>query len=172
MLSVMQSNASAPADYLIAIGSIAISCGHIEANVRDIAQALIDDHGEVGKLLMHRADLNAAERAINALLPVRLADDAAMQRRIGDAVRQGRKIMRRRNDVLHSQWMISGGSATVLLKNDAVVEWPLELLRQLAEESHIVAVEIGRVWFDLLHSWGHFDELERATMQMIAEESS
>jgi hypothetical protein len=120
---------------------------------------------------MSGADLNAAERTIKALLPVRLAQDVDMQSRIKEAVRQGREIMRRRNEVLHSRWMISAGSATVLLKDGAVLDWPVEQLDQLAAEAYEVSVGIGRVWFDLLYAWGHFDALERATMEMIAEES-
>ena len=79
--------------------------------------------------------------------------------------------MRRRNEVLHSRWMISGGSASVLLRNDAAIDWPIEQLHQLAEEAYQVSVEIGRVWFDLLYLWGHFDELAKATQQMIDDES-
>lgn len=167
----MTPESPAPAVYLIAIGSIAVSCGHIEANVRDIAQALIDDQGDVGKALMSGADLTAAERTIKALLPVRLAKDPDMQARIKEAVQQGRALMRKRNEVLHSRWMISAGSATVLLKNAAVIDWPVGDLEQLAAEAHVVSVELGQVWFDLLYMWDHFDALEQATMRMMADES-
>ena len=51
--------------------------------------------------------MNAAERTIKALLPVRLAQDVDMQERIKEVVQQGRAIMRKRNEVLHSRWMIS-----------------------------------------------------------------
>lgn len=168
----MKPDSPAPGDYLLAIGSIAVSCGHIEAGVRDIAQALIDDEGDIGKALMDGADLTAAERVIKVLGPARLSDDADLQARIKEAVSQGRTIMRRRNEVLHSRWMISASSATVLLKNHAVIDWPIDQLDQLAAEAHSVAVEIGRVWFDLLYAWGHFDELERATRQMIEDEAN
>ena len=33
-----------------------------------------------------------------------------------------------------------------------------------------MSVELGQVWFELLYSWGHFDELEQATLQMMADE--
>ncbi len=59
--------------------------------------------------------------------------------------------------------MISGASATVLVKNDAVVDWPLDDLNHLAEDAYRTAVAISDAWFHLLYLWGHFDELEKAT---------
>ena len=51
-----------------------------------------------------------------------------------------------------------------------MIDWPVGDLEQLAAEAYTVSVELGQVWFELLYSWGHFDELEQATLQMMADE--
>lgn len=153
-------------DHLELIGSITVSCGHIELNAALIAAYLIDPQGDVGRAVVAGESFARICALIRRVSPKRITDQAQSDE-IERAVTAAGKVMKRRNDLMHSTWMVSGGSATVLVKGEAV-DWSRDELEEQARGAHQVAVLTGSCWMNLVTMYGHLDELVVATDALIA----